>query len=340
MSGIDSTMTSRVSNHIHGSLAALLAAGLAACSLDTPARPERDIEEGFTLIEGHPQWSTNSVSWKDDAGRFAFISVSLEGGPFGPSHFLYDAEFSLGCPSEECFPLASQLFVNASLDIFNLDWSPRGALAVFEGSTEGDPGTWIYTYQPQGSPRRWIRGHDPSFSSDGGLVFYVEAGRDAIHAFNHSNGGDFLERDGIQAAAHPRPSPDGRYVAYSAYTARGAQIYVYERATGNLADAVSDPDRLNSTTPGRDGIRDDYPDWSPGGNIIAYRGQLREGTARDGIFLTFWKREPENPIALVRLSPGRQMTYLRWHRSGLYLLAIIDGDVYVYTVPESYHDRG
>jgi hypothetical protein len=319
---------------------------LAGCGTDSPSRPDFEIEPGFSLIEGHPSWSTNSVSWQDLASgtsRFAFISVSLEAPDGAPSHFLYDAEFSLRCASEECFPLADQVFVQAGLTMSSLDWSPRGALAVFEGKLDvGMPtGFWIYTHAPGGQPRRWAKGFEPSFSADAGLVFYVEEGRDAIRSFNPSSGGGFVERPDLQSAAHPRVSPDGRYIAYSAQDlARGRRILVHDRDNSTfLADPVSDPDRLPTGAPGRDGIEDDYPTWSPRGRYIAFRGRAGQSTIRDGIFLTEWAREPENPVGLVLISPGRKMTYLRWHSSGLYLLAIIDGNVYVFQVPERYWDR-
>jgi hypothetical protein len=329
---------------VQGGLAAALALILAGCGIDSPNRPEEEVEEGFILIEGHSEWSTNSVSWKDSAtgtSRFAFISVSLEASTDGPSHFLYDAQFRLGCDNDECFPQATRVFVQPRFDISNLDWSPVGPLVAFEGVE--DQATWIYTLQPgpDAVPRKWVKGLEPSFFPHANLVVYVEEGRDAIRSFNPSSGGGFVERPELQGVGHPRVSLDGRYIAYSASDSqRGQQIIVHDRINPTFqADPVSDPDRLPTGGPGRDGINDDYPTWSPGGKYIAYRGRVRDGMFFDAIFVTNPHAMLENPVRIAAVSPGRSVTYLRWHRNGQLLLVIIDGDVYVLPVPERYQDR-
>ena len=55
-------------------------------------------------------------------------------------------------------------------------------------------------------------------------------------------------------------------------------------------------------------------------------------------FITEPAREPEQPIRIADVTPGREMTYLRWHPNGSLLLLILDGDVYSLVVPERYRD--
>jgi hypothetical protein len=331
-----------------GALLVLFAIGFGGCG------PGDDItgftpvqEDGWVLIEGSSEWDTNSVSWLDEGAglsKFAFISVALAASSTGPSHFLFSANFDLGCNNPECLPQRTEIFVEAQFDIFELAWSPVGPLVAFEGRREGDRAFGIYTLQPGGEPRRWLSGFEPTFTHNGGLVVFVEEGRDAIRSFNPSSGGSGDERRGMSGAAHPavaRPDTtylDGR-IAYSAVDRNGdRRIYVHNRSDPTLlADTVSHPDRLPGGLAG-DGSEDDYPTWSPGGRYLAYRSKIRGATIKDAIHVTRPEAEPENPIMIVAIEPGQQVTGLRWHSSGQYLLAIINGDVYAYPMPSPYRN--
>lgn len=315
---------------------------LAGCGSSGPSSPDQNNEPGFTLIEGDDDWDTNSVSWQDSAtglSRFAFISVARQASTNGPSHFLYSAQFH-GCNDQDCFPGTQPLFREARLSIFNVDWSPAGGMVAFQGKRQGEP-TYIYTMQgAAGSiPRQWVTGYEPTFTPNGGLVVYVNLGREDILSFNSSSGGGFTERSGLLNASHPAVSPDGEYIAYSARDGNDEQrIFVFKRNTDLQSDTVSHPDHLPGNNSG-DGTDDDYPTWSPHGVYVAYRTKLRENTLRDAIFITRPGAEPENPVRVLATEPGQQMTYLRWSRNGQLLLFIIDGDVYVYPVPAS-HRQG
>lgn len=318
-------------------LAALAGAGCG--SPGSPSAPDPQAESGFILVEGDDDWDTNSVSWEDSVsglGRFAFISVARRASTNGPSHFLYSANFATRCNSEDCFPQAQQLFVEPGLSISDVSWSPRGALVTFQGNKVREA-TWIYTLAPGGTPRRWVTGHEPVFTPDAGLLVYVESGRDALRSLNPASGGGFTERTGMRGVAHPAVSPDGGFIAYAAQDGdRGQRIMVHDRSDPTLlADTVSHPDFLPGGQ-GGDGTNDDYPAWSPGGRYLAYRTKVRENTIRSAIFVTNPRQEPENPVRIVAIEPGREMTGLRWHRSGEYLLLVIDGDVYAYPMPEPF----
>lgn len=326
-------------------LLALLAAGLTGCGEDTaPMQPEVTAE-GFILIEGSSEWDTDSVSWLDEGSGlrgFAMISVALAASTNGPSHFLFSSNFSLTCTSGDCWPRGSQLFVEPRFDISNVAWSPRGPFVAFDGRTDDEPRRGIYTFQPGVGPppRRWLTGVEPAFTHDAGLVVYVEEGRDAIRSFNPTSGGGGDERRGMSGAAHPAvAAPDTAYpqgrIAYSAADQNGQRrIFVHDRAHPEFAaDIVSHPDILPGGFEG-DGSNDDYPAWSPGGRYLVYRSTLTAGTFRDAIHVTRPGREPENPLRIVAAAPGRRISGLRWHRSGQYLLVVIDGDVYAYPMPE------
>lgn len=316
-------------------LGVLVAAGCG--SGDNPSAPDPDTENGFLLVEGDDEWDTNSVSWEDSTsglGRFAFIAVARGAPTDGPSHYLYSASFTTRCNDDDCFPQSQQVFVEPGLSISEVTWSPRGSFAAFQGNRAREA-TWIYTLAPGGTARRWVTGYEPVFTPNAGLVIYVENGRDGIRSLNPSSGGGFVERSGMTGVAHPAVSPDGAFIAYSAQDGqRGQRIFVHDRSDPTLlADIVSHPDVLPGGQ-GGDGSDDDYPVWSPGGRYLAYRSKIRENTIRHAIFVTNPHQEPENPVRVVAIDPGREMTGLRWR--GEYLLVVIDGDVYAYPMPEPF----
>jgi Tol biopolymer transport system component len=326
-----------------GLVVLILGLAVAGCGGDdNPTAPGEFGDIGFVLIEGDDAWDTNSVSWQDSAsglGRFSFIAVSRDAPTNAPSHYLFSANFTTACNNEDCFPLAQEIFKEAGLSISEVSWSPRGTFVAFQGQRAREA-TWIYTMQPGGEPRRWLTGFEPAFTPDAGLIIYVENGRDALRSFNPSSGGGATLREALSGAAHPVVSPDGDFIAYSAIDGtRGRRIFVHDRRDPTLlADVVSHPDVLPGGQ-GGDGTDDDYPAWSPGGRYIAYRTKIRENTIRNAIFITNAFGALNNPVRIVAIDPGREMTGLRWHRSGEYLLVIIDGDVYAYPMPEPYRSR-
>jgi Tol biopolymer transport system component len=315
------------------------------CAPDTSTGPDPSDEgnENLSLLEGSRDRRTEAVTFRDDGSGlgYAVVSVDINASTDGPSHFIYSVPFTRECNNEECWPQVHEIFVRPRLAIFKLAWSPRGSFLAFEGKDQADLSAWIYTLQvgAGNEPRKWVTGTDPAFTADAGLVVYVENGRDAIRSFNPSGGGGGDERRGLTGAAHPQVSPNGRYIAYSAIDgARGRRIFVHDRDHPTfLADTVSDPDQLPMGVV-RDGTDDDLPAWSPHGRFIAYRSKTRAGTIRDAVFVTNPGGEPENVINLFRLDPGRQLTSMTWHRGGEHLVVAIDGDVFVYSMPEAYRD--
>jgi hypothetical protein len=330
---------------VRGALLVLGAcATLAGCAPDTsPLEDPGDEDPGFMLVEGSPAWSTNAVSFRDSASGlgYAMVSVAVDAPIGGSEYFIYRADFSLSCNNSDCWPLVSQIFVEPGLSIFDLTWSPRGPLIVFEGR-DIIFGTRIYSLQPGSDPRAWVTGFDPTFTPDAGLVVYVENGRDAIRSFNPSSGGGFVERDGLTSVSSPAVSPDGRWLAYSAQDgSRGRRIFVHDRLNPTFfADTVSDPDQFpagQGTV--QDGTDDDYPVWSPHGTYVAFRAKVNAGTIYDAIFVTRPGGEPERIDRVGALRPGRQLMGLRWHSGGEILLAVVDGDVYAFSMPAAYRDR-
>jgi Tol biopolymer transport system component len=323
---------------------ALVLAGLGCAPDDSPAPdPGDELNESLSLLEGSRDRRTEAVTFRDDGSGlgYAVVSVDINASTDGPSHFIYEVPFTLECNNEECWPQVHEIFVRPGLAIFKLAWSPRGSFLAFEGRDQGDLTAWIYTLQVGSGnpPRKWITGSDPSFTADAGLIVYVENGRDGIRAFNPSGGGGGAERLGLTGAANPKVSPSGRYIAYSAIDGgRGRRIFVHDRENpAFLADPVSDPDELPMGVV-RDGTDDDLPAWSPHGRFVAYRSKTQAGTIRDAVFVTRPAGEPENVIHLFSLTPGRQLTSMSWHRGGEHLVVAIDGDVFVYSMPEAYRD--
>jgi hypothetical protein len=315
------------------------------CGADTdPMGPDVGPEEGFIVIEGDPNFATNSVSWTGSAvatDRFSFISVALDASTNGPSHFLYEAPFhQRGCLDARCFPSAEQIFVLPGLTIENLDLSPQGDVETFDGRRRGDSNFWIHLYEGGGEPRLFYPGFEPTFLPDGSAVLYVSSGRDELIRLDPTNSSRFVEAYGLTGVAHPRVSPDGRFTAYSAIDVQrnSRRIWVHDRENPDLfADPVSLPDIIPGGGLG-DGTNDDYPAWSPAGRFLAYRGKMRRNVFSDTIFITEPAEALEQPIRIADVSPGREMTYLRWHPNGTLLLLILDGDVYSLAVPERYHD--
>ncbi|HEY7727058.1 MAG TPA: hypothetical protein VID50_01245, partial [Candidatus Eisenbacteria bacterium] len=259
---------------------------------------EPDEDPGFTILEGSGEWSTNAVSFRDSASGlgYAMVSVAVNAPIGAPEFFIYRADFTRSCNTAECWPPVSEIFVDPDLQIYDLSWSPGGSLLVFEGRDDVF-GTRIYTLQPGGEPRAWVTGYDPVFMPNGGLVVYVENGRDAIRSFNPSSGGGFVEREALTSAGNPAVSRDGRWLAYSAQDqSRGRRIFVLDRQNTMLfPDTVSDPDEFpagQGTV--RDGTDDDFPAWSPHGKYIAYRSKVNAGTIFEAIFITRPAGEPED----------------------------------------------
>ena len=332
-----------------------LAAGLAiflvvlgsGCGLpEHTAGPELGPEAGFVVMEGDPDWHTDSVSWIDNAGgsnRFEFISIALRANPDGASHFLYEAPFhQQGCTDARCFPVADELLVVPGLAIGDLDRSPVSSTVTFDGRAQTDQDHWIYTFTPGGDNRRWLVGVEPTFSPDGTGIYFVSDGRDELMGLRPASGQTWVEEAELAGIAHPRVSPNGLFVAYSGIdvdrdNSRRIWVHVLD-APERFDDAVSLPDRLPGNAGLGDGTDDDYPAWSPGGHYLAYRGKLRENLLKDAIFITEPGDEPEQPLRIADVSPGTQMSYLRWHPNGTLMLVILDGDVYSLAVPERYHD--
>jgi hypothetical protein len=338
-------MPSRCRNDI-AILSPLLAFLLASCGpSEHSTGPELGPEEGYVVMEGDPDWQTDSVSWIDNgagSNRFTFISIALDAAPNGRSHFLYEAPFhQRGCVDLRCFPDAQELFVTPGLAIGDLDRSPVSALLAFDGRAQTDHDHWIYTFTPGGESRRWLIGMEPTFLPNGSAILFVSDGRDELMGLRPGSGETWVEAIDLAGAAHPRVSPDGRHVAYSGVDRErnSRRIWVHDLTDpGRFDDPVSLPGVLPGAPGGGDGTDDDYPAWSPGGRYLVYRGKLRENILKDAIFVTKPGDEPEQPFRIADVSPGTQMSHLRWHPNGTLMLLILDGDVYSLAVPERYHD--
>jgi hypothetical protein len=323
--------------------AALLVAGCGVPEHSTA--PELGPEEGFIVIEGDPDWETDSVSWignGSESSRFEFISISLHTNPDGPSHFIYEAPFhTRGCEDPRCFPIVEQLFVRAGLTIGDLDRSPVAATLAFDGKLSGERDFWIYTLARGGEPRRWLVGTEPTFSPDGDRIFFVSGGRDELMGLRPGTEQSWVEEANLSGLAHPRVAPGGGRIAFSAIDVarESRRIFVHDLTDPQrFDDPVSLPDLVPGSGGVGDGTDDDYPAWSPNGRFLAYRGKLRENILKDAIFVTEPLMEPEQPIRIADVSPGTQMSHLRWHPNGTLLLVVLDGDVYSLAVPERYHD--
>lgn len=336
-------------------LAALLAAALGAVAAGcgdatAPTGAQGGLEEGRIIqLEGSPNWRTNSVSWTNRGGNgvvpeneFAFIAASLQASNTDKTHFFFSAPVKLVCDDAECFPGRGIGWAEIDLVIEALDWSPAGAQIVFAGRRRGENASNVFLKNPFGDePRQMVGGRMPSFSRDGGRVVYVNAGKTAIRDFNTAaggGGGDLLT--GHSGVENPRLSPGDSLLAFSAGDGgRGQRIFVWDtRHPEFFPDTVTDPDPTPSV-PVQDGSGDAYPTWSPGSRYIAYKTTLRRGNQiKDAIFLTLPAQEPERNIELVSFSPGQELSYLRWHPSGKLLLFVLDGDAFMFVMPERYRD--
>jgi len=327
-------------------LLGVIAGLIAAADCSAPTRtPDPDLgpEPGFVITEGDNDFETTAVSWLETTAgptRFAFISIALRAPTDVASHYLYTGGVIAGCQDLRCFPPTSTIFAEALLSMFSVDWSPVGAAAVFDGRRAGETANWIFVLAPGAEPRAWVTGHEPAWAPNAGAIVYVETGRHALRMLNPVAGDSWVERDGLVGAAHPRLSPDGTRVAYSAEDGtRGRRIFVLLRnQPDRIADVVSMPDELPGGLSNADGTDDDFPTWSPSGRYLAYRSRLRDAGPRDAIFITEPETEPENVVRILAAVPGTQMTGLRWHAQGELMLLILDGNIYTCTMPERYRD--
>ena len=339
---------------VGGRITACVLLGLAlsagGCSDETaPTGVTGDLEEGSIYrLEGSANWRSESVSWTNESfttGRIPESEIGLvavaQTQNAGNTHFFFTAPVNLSCNDSECFPGRSPGWVESNFFIEDLDWSPRGAQIVFQGRTRGSNSVNLYLLSVSGGEKDHVRnGRMPSFSRDGGRVVFVTEGKTGVGYFNSSGSGGAEWLDGYSGIEYPRLSPGDSLLAFSAQDGeRGRRLFVWDtRQADFFPDAVTDPDGTQSL-PSQDGTGDNFPTWSPNGRYIAYKTTLRDGVVKDAIYLTIPSMEPERNFELVDFEPGRVLTYLRWHPDGRRLLYIIDGDVFMYIVPQRYRDN-
>jgi hypothetical protein len=323
---------------------------LVGCEGSSPTGADGSGREpgSVTLLEGSTRFRTLAVSWTErdpltgrvPDHRFAFIAFDSQ-RLSGRTHAFYEAPVKSRCDDAECFPATGDGWSEPDLIIEDLDWSPAGAQVVFQARERNDSAVRLDLKAARGGERdEVVSGRMPSFSRDGSKVVYVTQGRDGLSWFNSTGtgGGDWLQ--GYAGVEYPRFSPGDSLVAFSSTQGgNGRRIHVWDtRHPEYFADVVTDPDSSPSGAT-QDGTDDNYPTWSPGGRYIAYKTTLRTGTFRDAIFVTVPGAEPEPNRELLSFGPGQELRFLRWHPDGELLLFILDGDVYLYVLPEQYRDR-
>ena len=166
---------------------------LASCGpAENATGPEFGPEEGYIVMEGDPDWHTESVTWIDNgagSNRFAFISIALHAAPNGRSHYLYEAPFhQRGCVDARCFPQVDELFVIPGLAIGDIDRSPTSTMVAFDGRSQTDQDHWIYTFTPGGESRQWLIGTEPTFLPNGSAILFVSDGRDELLGIRPASG--------------------------------------------------------------------------------------------------------------------------------------------------------
>lgn len=115
--------------------------------------------------------------------------------------------------------------------------------------------------------------------------YFYEAGTDGLYVWNCDPGTDpeFLTKNWVNLGCKPSWSPDGSYLTYATQCGGQQRIHILPSSGGPyVLDALGlghDPEDPNiPVSPGCYMIAEDAvtPDWSPVGNIIAFRRQSED----------------------------------------------------------------
>ncbi|MBI3410615.1 MAG: DUF1553 domain-containing protein [Planctomycetes bacterium] len=167
--------------------------------------------------------------------------------------------------------------------------------------------------------------HRPSFTPDGGRVFFHFPTASGTQIFSVNNQGqDRKELSGPGMNSWPAVSPDGKQIAFSSIRDGDFEIYVMNVDGSNVRRLTKSP-----------GI-DTRPAWSPDGKRIAFTSN------RDNNFEIYVIDTDGANVRRVTSHPERD-DYAAWHPDGRRLVMVSERngkhDLYLVDVPESTPER-
>ncbi|KPL80631.1 PD40 domain-containing protein [Herpetosiphon geysericola] len=188
-------------------------------------------------------------------------------------------------------------------------WSPNGRFiaATGPGAEEYD----IYLLNPDGSGgtnltnSRDLSEEAPAWSPDGQKIVYIgsqahRGGPTDIYVINSDGSGRTAVASGLESPRQPEWSPDGKFIAFSAYDGNDLTIFIMNADGTNIKRLIPKDSVVSAN----------HPRWSPNGLSILFNDiNVNYSIAPDGTNLKRLTDEAVNATHPIWSSDGEQIAY-------------------------------